>query len=56
VFDILGFPKKGVAPLVGHLVVETAGGIFSFFSTFLGLMGLPLQVGVLKWSYQAYKQ
>jgi hypothetical protein len=45
--------KKGATPLVGKLGVELARGFFLFsFSTFLGLMGHPLQVGALKWSHQ----
>jgi hypothetical protein len=45
---ILGFVGKHAAPLVGQLGVEMAGGVFLFFSAFLGLMGCPLQVGALK--------
>jgi hypothetical protein len=53
---VLGFVRKGAAPLIGQLGVEMDGGFFLFFSffvpTFLGLMRHPLQVGALKLSHK----
>jgi hypothetical protein len=51
VLGILGFVEKSTAPLVRELVVETPGGLFSFFPTILGLIGHPLQMGALKFSH-----
>jgi hypothetical protein len=45
------FVRKGAASLVGQVGVKMAGGVL-IFSTFLGFMGHPLQVGALKWSHQ----
>jgi hypothetical protein len=42
---ILGFVVKSAAPLVGQLGLETAAGFFTFFPTFLDLMG------ALMWSH-----
>jgi hypothetical protein len=45
----LGFVGKGSDLLSDSLRGRQLDGLF--FSTFLGLMGCPLQVGTLKWSH-----